>query len=840
MNLVSFFVLVLGLTLIVLGVFVVATHYLTKLRKTKDLERSLKMVPLLIQLPPVEKSEGGSQDSRESFKANVARAEAALTQISGIVGENVGRLYGHKHLALEVIAQGQRIYFYLVVPYSIVSSVKKAVGAGYPNVQITQVEDHNIFSDKSNIKTITGGEFYLGKSSYYPIANYHNMEFDAIGSLLNSLSELSDDDGAAIQILIRPNTNKKWYKSANSVADAMAKGTHKDSPWKDLFKHLFSYKVFFTAIFKHPDSEADSGKSGGSEKGPSAQDQKKSEQINDKANLPTFETLVRVIVSSDEQTRSSMILNDIKSSFTQFNLQGLNNLKFYKTKDSAKLATDYIFHFFPVRNRHTILSVAELATIWHLPEDIPGVVATPIERTARKEIVAPQGMPNSGLLLGSNVYKSRKVDVYLSDNDRRRHMYVIGQTGTGKSTILENLTVQDAWAGKGFALVDPHGETAEKLIGKLPPERIADVVYFNPGDTSYPMGLNILEYDPNRPEQKDFLIQECISMLYKLYDPKRSGIIGPRFEQWFRNAALTVMSGPDGGTYIEIPKPFMDKEYLKQKFKHMNDITVQDFWLKEIPGMSEKEKGDILGWFASKFGAFVSNGMMRNIIGQTHSAFNIRQIMDQGKILIINLSKGATGELNANLLGQVFVMKILTAAFARTDTPEDQRKDFTLYVDEFQNFATDSFATILSEARKYHLSLIVANQFIGQLTEEIRDAVFGNVGSIISYRTGTDDAEYLVKPLGPEFEVRDLVNLPNFYAATKLIANNIPTKPFTMEMLPPIGQDNPQIREAVINYARQHYAKRREDIEPEIFKRLKGNPPPKPPTMTGAKNPFSF
>lgn len=316
--------------------------------------------------------------------------------------------------------------------------------------------------------------------------------------------------------------------------------------------------------------------------------------------------------------------------------------------------------------------------------------------------------------------------------------------------------------------------------------------------------------------------------------------MSPRFEQWYRNAALTLMSDPAGATFIEIPKIFTDNDYLKQKFKYVTDPIVQDFWIKEMGQTSDYHKSEMLGWFNSKFGAFAQNEILRNIIGQPKSSLDLRKIMDEGKILIVNLSKGMVGELNSKLLGMIFVIKTQAAAMSRSDTPEDDRRDFTLYVDEFQNFSTDSFATILSEARKYHLSLIVANQFIGQLNEQIRDAVFGNVGSILSYRVGPEDAEFLAKQLTPTFDAADIINIPNHRAALRIISKGSVLTPFSIKMLPKIGQADPKLQAAVKELSRTKYGRPKAQVESEIFASLAIDTKPTLPvadnTATGQAN----
>ncbi|MBX4191055.1 hypothetical protein KW794_03120, partial [Candidatus Saccharibacteria bacterium] len=429
-----------------------------------------------------------------------------------------------------------------------------------------------------------------------------------------------------------------------------------------------------------------------------------------------------------------------------------------------------------------------------------------------------------------------KKEIRLDDNDRRRHMYLVGQTGTGKSTFLENLALQDMLEGKGFAFVDPHGDTAEKLLAMVPKERTEDVIYFSPADMDYPLGLNMFE--SHSEDQKDFLIQEAINMLYKLYDPGHTGIIGPRYEHLFRNAALAIMADPEGGTFVDIPKLFRDPAYVEQKLKHVTDQNVLEFWRKEMPASQRSnEFGEVTSWFVSKFGAFLSNEMMRNIIGQTKSSFNLREIMDAGKILLVNLSRGRTGDLNSKLLGMIFVMKFEAAAMSRADMPEEYRRDFCLYVDEFQNFSTDSFADILSQARKYRLNLIVANQFTTQLTEEIRDAVFGNVGSVVTFRVGTTDAEFLAKQFAPVFDIDDLQFLPNYNTAVRMMIGGVPVQPFSMAILPPLGNPNPHLADALKQLSAAKYGRPKGQVEAEIFKRLETKALPRPSSPFGSLPP---
>ena len=503
------------------------------------------------------------------------------------------------------------------------------------------------------------------------------------------------------------------------------------------------------------------------------------------------------------------------------------------------MTTAYIMRFFPQETRSNILNSVEMATLFHLP-GANAIPTSQVKRQMSKQVDGPTDVLDEGLLIGYNEFRGVKKPIRIGTKDRRRHVYIIGQTGVGKSVLQENMAYQDMMDGRGFAFIDPHGDLVESLLGKVPKERVEDIIYFNPADMTNPIGLNMFEFDT--PDQKDFLVQEAINMLYGLYDPGHTGIVGPRLEHIFRNCALLLMSDPAGGTFIDVPKCLIDPEFVKSKLKYVKDQQVIDFWTKEFPASQRSnEAGEVISWVVSKFGPFISNDAMRNIIGQTKSGFNLREIMDNNKILLVNLSKGKMGELNSKLLGIIFVMKFQAAAMSRADIPEDQRVDFSLYVDEFQNFATDSFESILSEARKYKLSLIMGNQFMTQLTDKIREAIIGNVGTVISGRIGVTDAELMVKKFQPTFDVDDLAKLPNFQSITSVMINNVPSAPFSMNWIPPMGQVNNQLRDALVRLSAAKYGRPRAVVEKEIFDRIRGSVQPKTSpsqlaTSTGQKS----
>lgn len=786
------------------------------LREQKDYERSLKMVSLLIHLPPPsDDTEVGTRDIRDVTDENISKAEIIYNIIASTLKKDFkSRLYGQRHIAFEIIGVKGFVNFYAAVPVSLVDVIKQAIVSAYPASQLEEVPEHNIFSPVGRINSTLGGELTLKEDYAYPIATYQDIKRDPMHSVLNALSTLDKEDGVGIQILIRP-AESHWRKHASGLASKKRKGEdHKKGG------EIFWWaKQLFIALVKPPEDK--SGDHASKER--SSHEDALLNAIDEKTRHPGYETAIRVISSSNIAQRSQSVLSNVVASFSLYDAQGRNGFKYTPAQDIESFATAYIMRFFPAGRKKNILNSVELATLFHFPQqdDIP---TSQLTRQESKQVDGPRNVPDKGLLLGYNVFRGARKPIRLSQGDRQRHMYVVGQTGVGKSVFLENLALQDMLNGDGFAFIDPHGDTAEKLLSMVPRERTEDVIYFCPADTDYPLGLNIFEAET--ADQKDFVIQEVINILYKLYDPQHQGIIGPRYEHIFRNAALTVMAGPDGGTFIDIPKLFRDKDYVNQKLEHVTDNNVRDFWLKEMPqAQRSNEFGDVVSWFVSKFGAFLSNSMMRNIIGQVHSSFDLRDIMDNKKILLVNLSKGRTGDLNSKLLGIFFVMKFQAAAMSRANIPEDERQDFCLYVDEFQNFSTDSFATIMSEARKYRLNLTVANQFTTQLTDEIRDAVFGNMGTIVSFRIGQNDVESLSRYFQPMFDGDDLLRIPNYNTIVRTLIGGVPTQPFSMATIPPLGTPNKELGDALKQLSAAKFARPRQVVESEIFARMETKVP---------------
>jgi hypothetical protein len=809
-------VLSIFIILIIVGVslLLVFLQYQKTMREAKNFERGLKMVPMIIHLPPSsEDVDGGGRDERDLTEEVLSQAEVMYNIIASTATKGFkSRIYGQRHVSFEIVAKDGLVLYYTVVPVVLVDVVRQAISAAYPSARLEEVEEHNIFSEAGKMSGTIGGEFTLKKDFIYPIATYQESKRDAARALLNALSSANREDGIGVQILLRP-APSGWVKRSIAAADKIVKDKGVSSSG---LGSIIAPKDLMEALWKPPESAKDKANEQGKQL--SSLEQATVEALQEKTRYPGYEVLIRVVVSSNTASRSQALLKNIVAAFSLFDSPTYNGFKFAVSRNIEELVTAYIFRFFPQTVTQNLLNSIELATVFHLP-DQKSIPTSQVQRQMSKQVDGPTQIMDEGVLLGYNEFRGVKKPIRLSVNDRRRHTYIIGQTGTGKSVLLENIAYQDMLDGKGFAFVDPHGDSVETLLGKVPKERVEDVIYFNPGDMTNPIGLNMFEFD--HPDQKDFLVQESINMLYGLYDPGHTGIVGPRLEHIFRNCALLLMSDPAGGTFIDIPKLLIDDEFMKSKLKYVTDQTVLDFWTKEFPDSKRSnESGEVISWVVSKFGPFISNDAMRNIIGQTKSGFNLREIMDNKKILLVNLSKGKMGELNSKLLGIIFVMKFQAAAMGRANVPEAERQDFCLFVDEFQNFATDSFESILSEARKYRLNLVLGNQFMTQLTDKIREAIIGNVGTVISGRIGITDAEILVKKFAPTFETEDLTKMPNHQSITSVMINNVPSAPFSMNWIAPMGEPNQQLSDALKRLSATKYGKPRGVVEKEIFDRL--------------------
>ena len=536
-----------------------------------------------------------------------------------------------------------------------------------------------------------------------------------------------------------------------------------------------------------------------------------------------METNIRIAVSAKHKGRAGQIMTEIESTFNQFNLVEGNSFQYKRAGGSLKRLQN-AFSFREFSNSAIMpFSLTELSTLVHFP--INGILSSPqFKQSQANTAPAPNDMPEEGTVLGINRHRNTERTIHMTELDRMRHLYVIGQTGTGKSKFLTNLIIQDIKQGNGVCMIDPHGTDIEDVLGAIPPEREQDIIYFDPSRMDRVIGLNMLEYDITKPEQKTFVVNELFSIFQKLYGANPESM-GPMFEQYFRNATLLVMEDPDSGnTLMDISRVMADAKYRRMKLEKAKNPVVVQFW-REIASKAGGEAAleNIVPYIVSKFDVFTANDYMRPIIGQQKSAFNFRQVMDDRKILLVNLAKGRLGEINANLIGMIFIGKILMAALSRVDDPTRSFAPFYLHIDEFQNVSTPAIASILSEARKYKLSLTMAHQFIAQLDPHIKDAVFGNVGSLAAFRVGSDDAQFLEQQFAPVFSAKDLMNVPNYNAFIRMLSNGVPTKPFSIATLPPIQSDVSRV-ELIIKQSAERHGRPREEIENEILARYVKEP----------------
>jgi hypothetical protein len=793
-------------------------------RNKKNYARALKMVPMIIHLPPsTDDVQVNGRDEREVIGEQLSEAQVMYSIIASTLAKGLKtRLYGQKHISFEIVAHDGFIKYYAVVPAVLTETMKQAITAAYPTARLEEVDDANFFNEQGGIDAVMGGELEFKKEFWYPIASYEDTKRDASLAIINALSTAKKGDGIALQIMFRP-TDGGWVKKSLDRVQGIKAGKKASKAGNLLGRAVYNAGNLVTdvaeALWKPPD-EHDPYKNSGDKPLTNLQ-QEEIQRIEEKTKYPGFETLIRFVASSSSKARSDALLRNIVSVFSQFDLPQYNGFKYNALNRSEDLVRNYVLRWFPQERNDMILNSIELASIFHLPSQ-NAIPTSQVERQATKQVDGPAKLAEDGVILGVNKFRGEEKIIRLREKDRRRHTYVIGSTGMGKSILLTNIAYQDMCDGRGFAFIDPHGDAIELLLSKVPQERMDDIIVFEPGNMDNPVGMNMFEFQSE--DQKDFIVQEGINMLTSLYDPGNQGIFGPRAQHMFRNAALLLMSDPEGGTFIDIPRCFIDPEFVKSKLKYVTDKTVYDYWTKEFPASQKSsDAGEVTSWFVSKWGPFLSNKMMRNILGQTKSGFNIRQIMDEGKILLINLSKGKTGELNAKLLGMIFVMKFQAAAMSRQDIPEDERKDFCLFVDEFQNFATESFESILSEARKYRLNLVLANQFMTQLTDKIREALLGNVGTIMSGRLGVTDAELMEKAFSPVFTAEDLHKQPNFSAIATVMMFDMPTSPFTISLLPPMGESSDELMQRMKAYALSKYGRPRAEVEAEIDARLAAN-----------------
>lgn len=753
----------------------------------------------------------GGEGQLKSMKEMMALMEQWYASMQALASDATNKEKNYYTLELGVANGTTTTSFYCSVHVDYSALFEKVVLGVFPTAQVRECkEDYNIFSSHA----VTSCS-YATASNYpvLPIKTYEQMEADPMSLILASFTKLAkDNEGLALQLLIRP-SGDVFAKKYGEMLEDLRKGEtlkrviDKQDTLKETFHTLGE---LFSASKTKEQLEKEK------EKKITYADENAMKYVQEKLSKTIVETNIRIISSASDFTRAEAIRNDLENAFAQFTQVGGNSIS-WKIVEGRKQKA--MLHRFSYRlwseDESYPLNISELASVFHFPMQSKDVANVRGQKSATAQ--APTDLPQEGIVLGTNSFRDQNQKIYFSRADRMRHLYTIGQTGTGKTVFLKNLIIQDIQNGDGCCFIDPHGSDILDILANIPANRTQDVVYFDPSHTERPMGLNMLEYDKNFPEQKTFVVNELLGIFNKLFDMKVSG--GPGFEQYFRNAALLVMEHPESGnTLLEISRIFSDKEFRDYKLSKTKNPLLLQFWQNAEKTTGEQGLSNWTQYVNSKFDIFMSNDIMRPIIAQEKSAFNFREIMDNKKILLVNLSKGRLGDINSHLLGLILVGKLSQAAMSRVNTANPP--DFFLYIDEFHNVTTPSIATILSEARKYRLSLTVAHQYIGQLPEDIKGAIFGNVGSLAVFRVGADDAKYLETQFTPTFTASDIMKIENYHAYIKMLVNGEPRKPFDIVTLPPMVGDTSRI-EALKELSYLTYGRPRGEIESEILKKYK-------------------
>ncbi|MFA6386791.1 MAG: TraM recognition domain-containing protein [Candidatus Paceibacterota bacterium] len=782
--------------------YLYSTHKVPGLKEGTPLFKSLDMKLFEITLPDA----GDNEKDKKGLKEILSAMEQFYAGMHSI-GEGREN-YNRNHFTLEIaLSEGSDSFvFYVAVPSNKSELFEKQLLGVHLNAKITEIpDDYNIFGDNAYI---SGSFATLARHEVYPIKLYDAIDHDPLNIILNVFTKLKKHgEGASIQFSICPEDDdiiRKFHiihadvKNGMSVrtASSMTRQITKE------FKNLAS-QLFFGASKKEKEKKVND---------------KAVEYIAEKLKSTIMATNIRIITSAETEERSKQILSEIESSFNQFTESDRNGFNFNHPKgtDLANLIHNFSYRMFSDEYEMP-LNLKELATIFHFPNTI---VSSQLKLAKAGIAPAPMEMGGEGILLGINSYRGKDTEIRMSREDRLRHMYVIGQTGTGKTTILKNMIAQDIKNGDGCCFIDPHGSDIQDILSYVPKERIDDVIYFDPAYTARPMGLNMLEYDPKYPEQKTFVVNELMTIFNKLFTKES---MGPMFEQYFKNSAFLAMDDPNNhATLLDITRILGNKEYRDSLCAKCKNPIIKEFWVNAEKTTGDQSIANFVPYISSKFDNFISNDIMRPVVLQEKSSFNFREIMDNKKILLINLSKGRLGDINANLIGLLLVGKIQMAALSRVDMYGKQMNDFYLYIDEFQNVTTDSIASILSEARKYRLSLTVAHQYISQLEDKIRDAVFGNVGSMAIYRISSEDATYVEAKFRPTFMATDIMKLDNFNSYVKMLVGGMPVKPFSMTShwsLTPKG--NVEIVDKIKELSYLKYGRDREEIEEEIMEKYR-------------------
>lgn len=783
------------------------------LKKRANYTHTLNTVFLKVTLPKKDSDLDSKKETTKDFKEMVSLMEQLLASLKSTRSHKImKRILGQDTLTFEYIAHEHEIFFYVTCNRNYKKLLEKQINGFYPDAIIEETKEINIFENRKVFSTA-----YLNtvKNFAYPIRTYQKLESDPINNITNAFSKLDEDQSAAIQILLKP-IGDDWQWKSTKISSKMMQAK---SSWISLnpLKILIGFVNIFLQSWDDDKQSPDNNSS--------ALTQERAKTVDEKDDKTWYKVVIRIITTGNTKNDTDTELTNIISSFSQFSYPELNKFSYTHHHSSKSLIKNYIYRNFckPFWLKKMILNTEELASLFHFPH-IKYNETPEIKWQNFKVIKAPNNIPKEWLLLWENYHRWVKKEIRIKTEDRFRHFYVIGQTGTGKSSIMQVMARQDFENGAGLAIMDPHGDLVKDLLPFIPRERADDVIVFDPSDESRPIWLNLLEAEP---EERDMVAQDANNMMIKLF---WNEIFGPRLQDYFLNGCLTLMEYPQGWALTDIIRLFTDDDFQKDHVRNVKNPIVKAWWDKTFANMWQREKQEIIPYFAAKFSGFITNKMMRNIIWQTKSSFNIAECMQQNKILLLNLSKGLIGDLNSQLLGMIVVSKIQTAAMQRQRMTKDERKDFYLYIDEFQNYVTPSIESILSEARKYRLWLVLAHQYLGQLEQsnaltksslDLKKAIFGNVWSVMSYKVGPEDGEFMAKYFQPTFSDADLINMDKFKWVMKLAVDNQPTTPFSIIPTNPyLETGDPKIAKAFIELSRLKYWRDQAFVSKEIEYRI--------------------
>jgi hypothetical protein len=744
----------------------------------KDEWKALHMKLFEIVLP--EQGEGQVKQMKEMMSL----MEQWYASMQALASDATNKEKNYYSLELAVANGETSAIFYCAVHIDYAPMFEKVVIGVFPSAHVKECkEDYNIF----NTHAITSAAFATHSTHpALPIKTYETMEADPMALILSAFTKIAKhEEGLALQILIRP-AGDVFGKRYGEMLEDLRKG---ETLKRVIDKQSFLKESLHVLGEMFSDAKTPEEIAKEKEKKVTHADESSTKLVQEKLSKTIIETNIRIISSSNSLARTQALRSELESAFMQFTQVNGNSIKWEEVEGKKQRA---MLHRYSYRlwneDESYPLNLSELATLFHFPMQSKDV--SNVRVSAMTKSPAPEGMGDEGIIIGKNVSRGSEQMIHFGKEDRVRHMYVIGQTGTGKTNLLKNMIIQDIRNGDGCCFIDPHGSDILDILANIPPERAKDVIYFDPAYTPRPMGLNMLEYDRNFPEQKTLVVNELLGIFNQLFDMKASG--GPGFEQYFRNATLLVMEHPESGnTLLDISRVFSDKDYRDYKLSKCKNPLLNQFWTNAEKTTGEQGLQNWVQYVNSKFDIFMTNDIMRPIVAQEKSAFDFRDIMDSKKIFLVNLSKGRLGTINANLLGLIIVGKFSQAALSRVNS--NDRPDFYLYIDEFQNVTTPSIASILSEARKYRLSLTLAHQYLSQLPEDIKGAVFGNVGSMAVFRVSPEDSKFLETQYLPTFTSHDIIKLENYHAYVKMLSKGTPVRPFDIDALPPEQGDRTRI-----------------------------------------------